>query len=376
MIRCGASFTREIGYRTISSLLFIVEIEIPLHNMSGDSTNVVDDFCVIQLSGVIARSNKRKILKAAKLKSVNGWTAPARSYRPVWMSMNRITNQKNVSVGLPSPCLLSRIRGNTCGIGYYHTKRVVASSEPQTHQKKEKPNRDTLGSKDIRNTDYRRPWDVTAIKKYIIQERAQSDHSNEGNGNKPNQVVKDYNLSRHGTDAGDSKGLNAGSQVGVKDKDECQVVREVLKDDKKSGIYHNLIDIITDVRFMVGCYNEIKGKPGNMTNPHSGYTSTRQADGYVQPGCSPLWWTQGNTPEGDSRRCSASLAGSEKVPACVSMLARQSTLAGDPSTYRDDEGSLRDRSHTCVWKGKKKETLDGISHSWLERLSTNLLLKK
>ena len=53
---------------------------IPLHKMSEGSTNVVENFCVIRLSGVLGRSNKRNILKAAKLKSVNGWTAPARRY--------------------------------------------------------------------------------------------------------------------------------------------------------------------------------------------------------------------------------------------------------------------------------------------------------
>ena len=237
--------------------------------MSGSLSNVGEFFCVIQLSGILERSNKRSILKAAKSKSINGWTVPTRSYRQVWMSMNRITNQNNVSVGLPSPSVLSGIEGHLCGIGYYHTRRVVASSEPQTHPIEGLPQgmRDTLSSKDIMNTNQVEPWDVTAIKKYF--ERAQSNHSSEGNGNKPNQVVKDCNSLKQGAESGISRSLKAGSQESVRDKGGIQELEDLLKDDKKSGIYHNLIDIIANERFLIGCYNDIKGKPGNMTKGYN-----------------------------------------------------------------------------------------------------------
>ena len=283
--------------------------------------------CMIQLSGVLDKSKKCDTLKAAESKPVIGWAAPTGIYRPVWMSKNRITNQVNIYVGLPSLCFSSRISWSTCGIGYYHTKRVIASSEPHTTSTERTKN--MQGSKDIINTEQSKPWDVTAIQRVISEERAQSGHSSVGVGNNPNLAAKGHNSEKQGgasprtqsvpsghsseqsgvlrgynvsssngtqrvPEEGTSKshlvtfvtcrdytvptgtggagaggasryleGLKAGSRVN--DKDGVQVVRELLKGDSKSGIYHNLIGIIADVRFLIGCYEEIKGKPGNMT---------------------------------------------------------------------------------------------------------------
>jgi hypothetical protein len=47
------------------------------------------------------------------------------------------------------------------------------------------------------------------------------------------------------------------------------VQNELLLCKDKQGVYNGLINILKKPEFLVACYDEIRGKPGNMTRGHS-----------------------------------------------------------------------------------------------------------
>nr|AYE93245.1 hypothetical protein C0995_000107 [Termitomyces sp.] len=70
--------------------------------------------------------------------------------------------------------------------------------------------------------------------------------------------------------AGDTKPTK---QKAVKPKNVTTMVKEKLTCSKgPQGIYFNLLNILSDPFFLIACYEEIKGKKGNMTKGSNNYT--------------------------------------------------------------------------------------------------------
>ena len=116
--------------------------------------------------------------------------------------------------------------------------------------------------------------DLTASNNYLLM-RGRSLHTR-GRAERLHQDSKgdSLNLKSQATKVLETKKVSdkAPSKVRVARKSDSFVTlvqKELLLCKNKKGVYNGLINILKKPEFLVACYDEIRGKPGNMTRGNS-----------------------------------------------------------------------------------------------------------
>jgi group II intron reverse transcriptase/maturase len=119
------------------------------------------------------------------------------------------------------------------------------------------------------NTDTMQPRDVTA-EDSLVNLRTRRPHSSNNNGLKKPKITK--GASRISSTP--TKGVSDSEKVSGKPKSfktgrpltlSTLIKKEVNKHLQLNGKFNGIINIISDPKFLMACYEEIKGKTGNMT---------------------------------------------------------------------------------------------------------------
>ena len=165
-----------------------------------------------------------------------------------------------------SKCILSRISRYIVSIADHNNQSMISSREAHRHPHIGSRNEVEQVTKftEAINRNSRRPRDLTA---YV--------RGTSGDGvTHTSLIVGAKGYSTNALASNKTSGSKKSKGRKTKDKAKARPVRPTLasvvfpKLDKSrtyDGKYNNLIHMISDTNFMIACYNEIKGNPGNMT---------------------------------------------------------------------------------------------------------------